>query len=1556
MLIGFKKGISLVLAAALLVPLGWRAPLTQAAEAPDIPVLLYHVISDNPQGEYQFSTDQFEQQMKYLHDNGYTTLTADQYVDIVADGQAAPDHPILLTFDDATPDFISNALPILKKYDFNSVQFVVSDWIGGGYSMTKAQLQELANESSVSLENHSKTHNNDISQGGVWTNQITKDQALDEVEAASTFLQDITGKPSVLFAYPYGAYNQEAKDALKDSGIQVGFKAGPGDEGPYAMGRILIKNGDTLSTFASAIGGPAPADSEEPANPEAPGGTVLLNQSFEDGQTGGWAKLSWGSNGETSVVSGLASEGSKSLKFSNRADEKAIPALVLTDILKSEHQYDISLKVRLGSGSGQFHLGSKIDSTLLTNQYPWIVGNQTVTDTGWTTFAAKAYEIPADTKEVIIWVEPSENTLTSDIYIDEVVITDVTSGQSDPGEVDQTGIKADFETGTQNFIPRNNRETVELTTEDNHTLEGGQSLKVTTKGQYDGALVNAAGKMAKNNQYELSAWVKMAPGQNPTRLRISVQSGDSTFTNVSENATVTDRDWVQLSGKYTLAVTPTVLNAYIETADNDNGDRTFFLDDFQLTYLGPVNAPPPVQQDIPSLQEVYKDDFLIGNAVSSTDFEGQRLELLKKHFNVVTAENAMKPDQVYNTNKQFDFTAADALVSQITAAGLKLHGHVLVWHQQTPEWLNTGEDGKPLTREQALANMRSHIETVIEHFGNKVISWDVVNEAMNDNPSDPTNWKAALRSSPWKAAIGDDYVEQAFLIAREVLDSHPDWDIKLYYNDYNEDNQNKATAIASMVQELNNKYASEHDGKLLIDGIGMQGHYNLNTRSENVEASLEKFIQLGVEVCISELDVTAGSDSKLTDKQANAQGYLYAQLMNIFKEHADHIFRVTWWGLNDSSSWRASQNPLLFDQNLQAKKAYYGVADPDKYMTEYTPDTEEAREAAASYGTPQIDGIVDDVWNQAAEIPVNRFQSAWQGASGVAKALWDDQNLYVLIQVADTQLDKTSANAWEQDSIEVFLDQNNAKTTSYQEDDGQYRVNFENETSFNPENIGKDFQSAAQVSGTNYTVEVKIPLKHVTPANDMKLGFDVQINDAKDGARQSAAAWNDLTGQGYQDTSVYGILSLMGKPAGGGNGGGDNGNGNGGHSGGGSTGGSGGNSANNQPVVPGNGAVTTPLQVTLEGGLAKAALTADLLKQKLEQTASAADGVKTIVFEIPKQTGAQSYEIQWPVQGLQGQDNYKLLLKTEFAAVTLPSSMLGSAAENAEQASVRMTKASPDNLNEAAHEQIGNRPLIDLSFALDGRVVPWNNPLTPITVNIPYTPAPEELDHPDQLVVLYVDEHGKATPVPSSRYDAADQGLEFKTTHFSIYGVAAVPNTFGDLQNVPWAQQAIGALYARGIAEGTSADRFSPSSRITRADFISLLMNTLELKGTGSSAAVFYDVQSTAEYYGELAAAKELGIVTGNEDQLFLPNQPISRQDAMVMASRALKTAGRTTEDRSSLEVFADQASISDYAKDSVSAMVGSGLVQGKGGSRIAPLDSLTRAEAAVILYRIWSK
>ncbi|KRE70929.1 endo-1,4-beta-xylanase [Paenibacillus sp. Soil750] len=1096
------------------------------------------------------------------------------------------------------------------------------------------------------------------------------------------------------------------------------------------------------------------------------------------------------------------------------------------------------------------------------------------------------------------------------------------------------------------FAGRKGTETLTVISDANHTEGGTSALKVEGRTEtWHGPSLRVEKYVDKGFEYKITAWVKLiSPGSSQLQLSTQVGNASASYNTVDKKTISTEDGWVKFEGNYRYNTVPDeFLSIYVESSSSK--DASFYIDDISFVES---SAPISVQTNLTPIKDAYRNDFLIGNAVSAADLDGVRLQLLKLHNNVVTAENAMKPDQTYNANKEFDFATEDALVTKIQAAGLKLHGHVLVWHQQTPTWLTTTTDSLPLGRVEALANLKTHIQTVMEHYGNKVISWDVVNEAMNDNPSNPSNWHGALRQSPWKAAIGDDYVEQAFLAAKEVLDAHPTWDIKLYYNDYNEDNQNKAQAIYSMVKEINDRYALTHPGKLLIDGVGMQAHYNLNTKPDNVKLSLEKFISLGVQVSISELDITAGSNSRLTEKEANAQGSLYAQIFQIFKAHAAHIERVTFWGLNDATSWRASQNPQLFNSDLQAKPAYFGVIDPAAFLAAHPPESvAQANQSTAKFATPTIDGMADDAaWSQAPDMAINRYQQAWQGASGVAKALWDDQNLYVLIQVSNAELDKSSANAYEQDSVEIFLDENNAKTSSYEADDGQYRINFGNEQSFNPASKSAGVESKTHVSGTNYTVEVKIPLKTITPEDNTKLGFDVQINDAKNGARQSVAAWNDTTGTGFQDTSVYGVLNLTGKvsnPSDGGDP--DPGSG---------TGSGSGTVPSTSTDTGSSGGTITP-ELKTENGRTIAAISGDTLKKALEQAAPTANVQKQIVIEVPKQANATSYEVQLPTQSLRGQDNFELSVKTADATIQIPSNMLSGVTENAEQVSLRVAKVSKDNMDTATREQIGNRPVIELTLAAGDKVIAWNNPNAPVTVAIPYLPTEEELSDTDHIIIWYIDGQGKATPVPNGRYNAASGTVVFQTTHFSTYAVASVFKTFGDLQYVPWAKQAIDTMASRDVIHGTDENSFSPEASIKRADFIALLVRSLELHTTSNDVAMFSDVPKTAYYYNELVIAKALGITTGFEDNTFKPDSPISRQDMMVLTTRAMAAADKQVQVGGTLDAYPDAASMSSYAKDSAAALVKSGIVNGK-NDKLAPIDELTRAEGAVILYRIWQK
>jgi len=200
------------------------------------------------------------------------------------------------------------------------------------------------------------------------------------------------------------------------------------------------------------------------------------------------------------------------------------------------------------------------------------------------------------------------------------------------------------------------------------------------------------------------------------------------------------------------------------------------------------------------------------------------------------------------------------------------------------------------------------------------------------------NWQYCLRlndlsgqpntGSPWNRAIGPEYIEKAFLAARAA-----DPSAKLYYNDYNLNDPYKAQAVYNMVKDINQRYPNA-GGRPLIDGIGMQAHYSIYTSPQSVENSINLFASLGVEIAISEMDIqAAGSISGNTlawdAATAEAQASMYKALFEIFRRHASVIQRVTFWGLDDGTSWRSASHPTLLNSDYSLKPAFYTVAETE---------------------------------------------------------------------------------------------------------------------------------------------------------------------------------------------------------------------------------------------------------------------------------------------------------------------------------------------------------------------------------------------------------------------------------------------------------------------------------------------------------------------------------------------------------------------------------------------------------------------------------------------------
>ena len=331
------------------------------------------------------------------------------------------------------------------------------------------------------------------------------------------------------------------------------------------------------------------------------------------------------------------------------------------------------------------------------------------------------------------------------------------------------------------------------------------------------------------------------------------------------------------------------------------------------------------------LKDAYAGKFLIGCAGDiPARYSEAELANIRANYNIVTPENSMKPQPTHPSEDTYNFATPDALVKWCQENNIKVWGHTLLWHAQTGRWFFEGTNGQPATRELALERLKKHIMTVVGRYKGRVIGWDVVNESIADGGSGETE---NLRNSSWYRTVGPDVLALAFKWAHEA-----DPEAQLYYNDYNIEQgavQNRGKHASSMLllKRLIKEGAPIH-------GVGIQGHWSLNTRIPDVEKAIENYASLGLKVSISELDVTAtGSNSGAFGNQGGGnvsaealeqQALVYAKLFDIFNRHSKSISRVTFWGISDRRSWRSRQRPLLFDAQLQPKPALQTILNVSK--------------------------------------------------------------------------------------------------------------------------------------------------------------------------------------------------------------------------------------------------------------------------------------------------------------------------------------------------------------------------------------------------------------------------------------------------------------------------------------------------------------------------------------------------------------------------------------------------------------------------------------------------
>jgi endo-1,4-beta-xylanase len=338
--------------------------------------------------------------------------------------------------------------------------------------------------------------------------------------------------------------------------------------------------------------------------------------------------------------------------------------------------------------------------------------------------------------------------------------------------------------------------------------------------------------------------------------------------------------------------------------------------------------------EVPSLADAYKDIFPIGAAISPGQIILGGSTLIKHHYSVVVAENAMKPSELASKTQEgvYNFEAADEMVDWCLANNIKVRGHTLLWHNQYPNWMFNGKDGQPVERDVLIGRIERYITDVVTHFKGRVYAWDVVNEAFVFGESVKQD-ENGMRLSEYRTVIGPEYIEIAFRAAAKA-----DPDAQLFYNDYETQNPNKVEAMVNMVKDFKTRGVK-------IDGIGHQAHYGMvHPNLDQLESAILAIAETGVTQHVTELDVALNNsvvENKITEEDATpelyaAHGKRYKAFFDLFVKHKKLVTAVLVWGVDDNGTWlrgwpiRRFEAPLLFNTEQKAKPAFWGVLEAAK--------------------------------------------------------------------------------------------------------------------------------------------------------------------------------------------------------------------------------------------------------------------------------------------------------------------------------------------------------------------------------------------------------------------------------------------------------------------------------------------------------------------------------------------------------------------------------------------------------------------------------------------------
>ncbi|MGV8897011.1 MAG: endo-1,4-beta-xylanase [Rhodoglobus sp.] len=680
-----------------------------------------------------------------------------------------------------------------------------------------------------------------------------------------------------------------------------------------------------FKTFAAGLATALVASAALVAMPVAAvAAEVSIVADFEDGTLGPLQQ----SGGGASTLSVIDLDGGKVLRVAGRDADYvgvqtapgALGAVAAGDTVTA------SMRVKLTDGTA----GTAGVRFVMKPAYTWI-GNTDMSAAEWTTVSG-TYIVPAgaDPAALQLYIGTGGEPGTYDYLVDDLRVSAQTSAAPSA-----TVISTDFEEGLDGWIPRDNGSgapTVTIVTDVAHS--GTQSALVGGRtSQGSGLGHDVTGLLETGVLYEASAWVRFAPGTPTDDVWLTMArtvNGSTTYQGLGQFSGMSNSEWVKVTQTFTMGAADQAF-IYFETNYNGTNTSDFLIDDIV------VRTPQPaVIEDLTPVKDTV--DFAFGVAVDSRETVGAPSELLLKHADQVTSENFMKPEAWYNAAGEFTPNAeADSLMQYAIDNDLAVYGHTLVWHGQTPAFFFETSAGTPLTTSDAdkqilRDRMRTHIFAVAKHlsdtygaFGggeNPLYAFDVVNEVVSDGFENADG----LRRSEWYRVLGEEFIDLAFIYADQAFNdvyaaAGADRPVTLFINDYNTEQTGKQQRYHDLVARMLARGVP-------LDGVGHQFHVSLSMPVSALENAIVAFEDLPVTQAVTELDVTTGTP--VTEALLVEQGYYYRDAFRAFRAHTDDLFSVTVWGLTDGRSWRAgSGDPLLFNDSLTAKPAYYGAVDAE---------------------------------------------------------------------------------------------------------------------------------------------------------------------------------------------------------------------------------------------------------------------------------------------------------------------------------------------------------------------------------------------------------------------------------------------------------------------------------------------------------------------------------------------------------------------------------------------------------------------------------------------------